>query len=64
MECAMVEGDVFMMASTSKTTLNRAGEEHWELASVVINTTSIVYPVFKQPKLYAKDEHGNHDQPS
>ena len=31
-------------------TLKRAGEEHWELVTVVINETGTVHPIFKRPK--------------
>lgn len=35
---------------TLATTLDRAGEESWELVTIV-NETGIVCPVFKRPKL-------------
>ena len=29
-------------------TLNRAGEEHWELVTVVINEMGVMYSIFKR----------------
>ncbi len=43
-------------------TLNRAGEEHWELVSVVINNTGMVYPVFKRPKPCRKTHQATGEQ--
>ncbi len=43
-------------------TLNRAGEEHWELVTVVINETGTVYPIFKRPNPCRKTDQAVSEQ--